>query len=54
MSKAVENHLIKLEQQQEANQPEDSGLILQPIMNDSAFDSSKLNIKITDFGVGMY
>lgn len=47
---AVTNHLIKLKQAN-IDQPVNSSL-MQSVVNDSVSDSSKLTIRIIDFGVG--
>ena len=52
VNEAVQNHLTKLKESN-IGQPEDSSLMSRPLVNDTIPDSSKFNIKITDFGVGM-
>jgi serine/threonine protein kinase len=52
LDEAVRNHLIKSEQSNRSQQ-EDSSLTSRPIVNNPVSESSIINIRITDFGVGM-
>jgi hypothetical protein len=52
VNEAVQSHLTKLKESN-ISQPEDSSLMSRSIVNDTIPDSSKFNIRITDFGVGM-
>jgi serine/threonine-protein kinase SRPK3 len=53
INEAVQSYLTEAAQSN-TSRGEDNGLISQPLVNNSISESSKINIKIINFGVGKY